>query len=507
MTVTLGSITSAYSTSSSNAPSTTVPAGAVSGDKFIWLVMKANGDTITPPTGFTAIDSAGEASIGSGLFTFGKDATGTESGSFTGTASTYSKWMAICAVVKGASSTIEAHNMVVSYLGYVSSVPVSTGSVTSASSSFILGFFCATDVGSTNSFTFSPPASFTQDTLVEDGASRAVQLAYKTSTGETASYTGTLTPGTGPTTFSALGTAIVFTPTGGGGGTTLGTASEVDSAGALSTSYSFTLGSAAESDAPGALGAQYQFVLGSSVETDTASALSSQYTSTLTPAFESDVAGTPNFQYAFTLGFALEADTANPSSSQYSYTLQAALEVDTANALVAPGYLLATAYETDSAQALSAQYAFTLGSSLETDTANPITAGNVYILGTAVETDSANPVAASYLKTLASALETDAANGIVVPFVLGSASEADTANPAIAAYLSRLATAVESDSANALKGGYQSVLGTAHETDFAAPFLQIITDYLTGTVSLRPSLSGSLSLIAALTGTVSLKPN
>ena len=225
MTAAFGSITTAYVTYSDNAPSVAVPSGAAAGDVFIWVVQKGNGQTITPPAGFSALDTAGETSIGSGIYTFAKTADGTESGNFTGSSSAYSSWVCICWVITGVSSTIVSHNANDTYAGYVATIPCSTGSLSSSSGDFIAGVFFATDVGTTSTLSFTPPSGFTTENIggspiLDLGNSRGVALAYKTSTGETATYTADINS-TATTTFSGMGAGFVFTPSGGGGGTTV----------------------------------------------------------------------------------------------------------------------------------------------------------------------------------------------------------------------------------------------------------------------------------------------
>ena len=219
MTAAFGSITTAYVTYSDNAPSVAVPSGAAAGDVFIWVVQKGNGQTITPPSGFSALDTAGETSIGSGIYTFAKTADGTESGNFTGLSSAYSSWFCICWVQTGVSSTMVSHNADDTYAGYVSVIPCSTGSLSSSSGDFIAGVFFATDVGTTSTLSFTPPSGFTTENIggvpiLDLGNSRGVALAYKTSPGETAAYTADINS-TATTTFSGMGAGFVFAPSGG----------------------------------------------------------------------------------------------------------------------------------------------------------------------------------------------------------------------------------------------------------------------------------------------------
>jgi hypothetical protein len=235
LTAAFGSITSAYVTYSDNAPSVSVPSGAAAGDVFIWVVKKGNGEIITPPTGFYALDSAEETSIGSGIYTFAKTADGTESGNFTGSSSAYSSWICLCWVTTGVSSTIVSHNANDTYAGYVSSVPCSTGSIASSSGDFIVGVFSATDAGTTSTLSFVPPSGFTTENIggspiLDLGNSRGVALAYKTSPGETAAYTADINS-TATTTFSGMGAGFVFTPSGGGGGTSVALTGQSSTAG------------------------------------------------------------------------------------------------------------------------------------------------------------------------------------------------------------------------------------------------------------------------------------
>jgi hypothetical protein len=509
MTAGFGSITSAYSTSSDNAPHTAVPLGASAGDVFTWVVMKANGDTITPPTGFTALDSAGEASIGSGFFTFSKVSDGTESGTFTGSASTYSKWLCLCFINNGVSSTLVSHNATDVYANYTSTIPCGTGSVASSSGDYIVGIFAVTDVGSAVTLSFTQPTGFTIENIggnpiLDVGGARGIALAYKTSPGETTAYSGTI-DSSAATTFSGMGAAIVFTPSG-GGGTTLGGSAESSSSGSLTTQYSSAIGSSSEAEFSSSLGSQYSATLGAGYEAGVGGTLTAQIAVQLSGAAETDSSYSVSTQYSSALVGAPESSAANALLAQYSFQISSSLESEVSGALSSNGQTtLVTASESGSSAPLSFALSSTLSTTYEAQSAYPIAAA--IQLQTAQESEAAGALSSIYQSSILGANEYSAAGFLGESVTLLTAVEVAVPGSIGTAYSKLIGSAAETDAAFSLDSQYQFSVGAPHETAVAGALYQITANYLTGKVTLTPSLSAGISLKASLDGVISLNPS
>jgi hypothetical protein len=184
---------------------------------------------------------------------------------------------------------------------------------------------------------------------------------------------------------------------GGGGGTpvTLGQATEVDSATAVSRSKTGTLGQAGEAG--------------------TATALTRAKSLTLTQSVETNTTGGLGRAKASQIGQSTEADTGTPVVRSKVRTLGRSDEVDTAAALLvtAPA-VLGQAVESGTAAPVGRSKALTVGLAVESDTASPLGRTRVVALGAAVEADTSWSIARSKRRTIGQAVSAESAAPVSV---------------------------------------------------------------------------------------------
>lgn len=216
--------TEAHSNVSDNVPTAAVPASIAAGDDIVWAVAFVGSPTVTPPTGFTeCAESPNEGTLGSRMRVYRKTATGSESGSFTGSLSSFVAWQTICFVVTGVSNTLQDMDGNGTYQ-YASNVSMTGGNVTTGGTDrFIVSIFSnrAAAGGSGTLTSVTPPTSFTTSASFDAGALHAIAVMYYTDpTDHTTAFSGSML-------FSATGSkgklvaTLVYVDSGGGGGETL----------------------------------------------------------------------------------------------------------------------------------------------------------------------------------------------------------------------------------------------------------------------------------------------
>lgn len=158
-------VTSNFSASSDNTPNAAVPAGGATGDVFLLVAKVRNDITIdTWPAGFTEIGaSPNEATLGSRLRLAIRAADGSESGTFTTTASAYYPWTCMAVLVSGISdTTLVDYDVAGSYAGFVSSVSLPAGTVTVPSGTYVAIWIAASTSGdATDVATQTAPSGYT----------------------------------------------------------------------------------------------------------------------------------------------------------------------------------------------------------------------------------------------------------------------------------------------------------------------------------------------------------
>jgi hypothetical protein len=196
----------------------------------------------------------------------------------------------------------------------------------------------------------------------------------------------------------------------------LGTASETDTAIALTRRKARALGIASETDTAGTVGRAKRRALGIAAETDTAQTLTRAKARTLGVAAETDTAVALARRKARQLGVASEADTASSFAHGTAAALGIAAETDTAVAFTrAKRRALGVASTTDTAGALTSLKRRALGVAGETDVAVALGAFRGRLLGIASEGDTALTLGRTKRVLVGVAAETDSAGSISPP--------------------------------------------------------------------------------------------
>lgn len=216
----IGSITNAHVTYGDNAPTVAVPSGAVAGNVYalFWLNI-THGATLTWPDGFTEVsDLAYEANSGADLRCALRVATGSESGSFTGSTTSWQSWRTICAVITGVSATPDDASGNGTY-AYTSSASLTGASITTTGADRVILWAAATLLGgSAATPTLTPPAGLTTDTVVDFGNGATIALADGTqASAGSATYSGSMGFGGVADSRSGLTLTIALAQSGGGG--------------------------------------------------------------------------------------------------------------------------------------------------------------------------------------------------------------------------------------------------------------------------------------------------
>lgn len=213
----VGTTTSASVNYSDNAPTVAVPSGAVAGNLYVLAVEYMSSATITWPSGFTEVGaSAYDSNIGARLRVAIRTATGTESGSFVCSLSSYSNWVATCTVVSGYSAPAEAVSANNTY-AYTNSAAMTGASVTTTGANRMILWVGATgSAGTASTVTYTAPTGLTKNATVDNGIGITMSVAYgvQASAGA-ATYSGTAS--FGATSDSRAGTIITLAlaPSGG----------------------------------------------------------------------------------------------------------------------------------------------------------------------------------------------------------------------------------------------------------------------------------------------------
>lgn len=174
--------------------------------------------------------------------------------------------------------------------------------------------------------------------------------------------------------------------------TTVGAATETDSAQSIAPVKSVTVGVATETDSAQAITLQKPTLVGSASESDSAQPVSSAKSTGV--------------------GTASEADTAQSVTPAKARTVGVASETDSAQAITV--YQFGVATETDSAQSISSQKTLSVGVASESDSGQSIAAGRAVLVGLASEVAAAQPISWSKLREIGVATETDAAQAITL---------------------------------------------------------------------------------------------
>ena len=216
----IGSITSAHVTYNDNAPTVAVPSGAVEGNVYalFWSNL-SHGATLTWPDGFTEVsDLAHEASFGVDMRCALRAATGSESGSFTGSTTSWQHWRTVCAVITGVSATPDDAGGNGTY-AYASSASLTGASITTTGADRVILWAAATlSGGSAATPTLTPPAGLTTDTVIDFGNGSTIALADGTqASAGSATYSGSMGFGGVDDSRSGLILTIALAQSGGGG--------------------------------------------------------------------------------------------------------------------------------------------------------------------------------------------------------------------------------------------------------------------------------------------------
>lgn len=218
--------------------------------------------------------------------------------------------------------------------------------------------------------------------------------------------------------------------------------------------------------------------LGAGIATETGSAQPATLSKTLSAgvATETDLAFAPTFALAFGVGVAEETDSALSVALAKQLAAAVATEADAAQApAFAAGVNVTAATETDAAITLGLAKSLAIGIASETDSALDVALTSGLTAGLAIETDAS--VARTLSKTLtASPVATETDTALALSIAGGLATTA----------------AAEADSA------LQLTLSKQLSTSVAADAQQALTPTLTKTLSQLPSVETSAALSLAL---------
>ncbi len=216
----IGNITAAYSAVSDNAPTVAVPSGAVAGDIFVLVWDIIGTGSVTWPSGFTEVSVYGNEANVHGVTRIAiRTATGSESGSFSGTLSNYTAWEGRCIVVKGVNATPDANTVKNNYAYSTSSSLTGNAITTTGAGRFILWVGAGSSGGKlAATASITPPSGISIDSTVDRGNGEFITIGHGTqASAGTATYSGTASFGAvndsrGNNTFT-----LAFVASGGGG--------------------------------------------------------------------------------------------------------------------------------------------------------------------------------------------------------------------------------------------------------------------------------------------------
>jgi hypothetical protein len=217
---TAGNITVTNNTNSSTA-SVSVPTGIAANDLITIIIIGNNHtDTWTPPSGFSEVGTVASVGIYGGLWVYQKVATGSESGSFSFTASGTAHWFLTCFTVTGVSTTLAANSENGVQSSYTASLSFAGASVATGAAGNYVVFVAASIAGSGSSETvtsYTPATSFTNRYSNYNAAYASYSLKIDDWTDPT-SHTTTYTSSSAMSAsdnYGELAATLVFTPSGG----------------------------------------------------------------------------------------------------------------------------------------------------------------------------------------------------------------------------------------------------------------------------------------------------
>jgi hypothetical protein len=385
-------------TGTTNSP----PTGAAADDVLICAAPNTgSGSVLTPPSGWTEVQSdPNPADFGIRVFTRVMQS-GDTSWTWSWDVGTQQQ---TTVAIRGADTT----------------TPVDVSSATQSTAVNTLATASVDPVGTDGMFvgiwsldaanrTWTQDASLTERIDGDGGTTLSVCVATEVLTSGAALTRSATCSGTAQ---DVAAYAIVLKLAAGGATSTLGLATETDTALGVTAAKVVTLGQATETDAALGATAAKTMTMGLATETDTALAVTATKAATLGIATETDSALGMTASKVYTLGLATETDEALGMTSGASASFEFSL-----------------AAEVDAALGLTAAKVVTLGLATEVDLAVGFTATKSYSLGIATETDSALGLALTKLAPLGLATETSTAFAItaVKAYPLGLAAEVDEA--------------------------------------------------------------------------------
>lgn len=218
MAITIGSITTNNSTVNDNAPSVAVPSGASAGDLYVLFWCNLLSGTVTWPAGFTDIGVvANETNVLGYMRAAVRTATGSESGSFTGSTANYQKWEARCVVVHGAQATpdVVSANSTYQY-GSSSNLDGASITTTGAGRTILWAASAGSGSGAACTATVTPPSGLSTDSFTDRGNGATVAIAHGTqASAGAATYSGSASFGGVADSRGADILVLAFTQAGG----------------------------------------------------------------------------------------------------------------------------------------------------------------------------------------------------------------------------------------------------------------------------------------------------
>jgi hypothetical protein len=258
-------------------------------------------------------------------------------------------------------------------------------------------------------------------------------------------------PGNFPPALVAPGPAVVNLTT-----ANLGTATETDTALAITTRKSKTIGIALETDASQTIIETKRKAVGIANEADTSTPVARVKAKLIGLASETDSSLTITKQgRVVNVTMATETDSALGVIEKKARTLGTATEADTSITLTrVKKKSIGFATESDSAISVTERKSRALGLATETDTSQPFARRKVKTLGLTPETDSAIGITFSGAKlvTVTRALETDSSQplGVTHKKAITFTTETDNATPITRSKLKGLGIATNTQTAQAL---------------------------------------------------------